>query len=149
MNPLDIQAREALKTAMARRAFLGTAGVGVGAAALSLLERKSLAAAIDPARAGTGGGRVHPALPGFPHHAPKAKRVIYLHMEGAPPTLDMFDRKPTLDRFDGDKCPDELMNKERFAFIKGHPKLLGHKHGWIRASNGIEMWRTDGTAAGR
>ena len=71
MNPLDIQAREAFKTAMARRAFLGTAGVG--AAALSLLERKSLAAAIDPARAGTGGGRVHPALPGFPHHAPKAK----------------------------------------------------------------------------
>ena len=53
MNPLDIQAREAFKTAMARRAFLGTGGVGVGAAALSLLERKSLAAAIDPARAGT------------------------------------------------------------------------------------------------
>ena len=39
MNPLDIQAREAFKTAMARRAFLGTGGVGVGAAALSLLER--------------------------------------------------------------------------------------------------------------
>ena len=61
-----------------------------------------------------------------PPFAPRAKNVIYLHMEGAPPTLDMFDRKPTLDRFHGQKCPEHLMNKERFAFIKGHPTLLGH-----------------------
>ena len=74
-----------------------------------------------------------------PGTAPRAKSVIYLHMEGAPPTLDMFDRKPTLDRYHGDKCPDEFLQKERFAFIKGHPTLLGHPHGWIRAANGIEM----------
>ncbi|MEO6596549.1 MAG: DUF1501 domain-containing protein [Planctomycetota bacterium] len=71
--------------------------------------------------------------------APRAKNVIYLHMEGAPPTLDMFDRKPVLDRNDGKKCPDEFLQQERFAFIKGHPLLLGHKHGWIRGSNGIEV----------
>ncbi len=69
----------------------------------------------------------------------RAKNVIYLHMEGAPPTLDMFDRKPTLDRLHGKPCPDEFLQKARFAFIKGHPQLLGHQHGWIRASNGIEM----------
>ncbi|HZN37804.1 MAG TPA: DUF1501 domain-containing protein [Planctomycetota bacterium] len=71
--------------------------------------------------------------------APRAKNVIYLHMEGAPPTLDMFDRKPELDRLHRQKCPDSFLQKERFAFIKGHPLLLGHQHGWIRGANGIEV----------
>ena len=115
MNPLDIQAREAFKTAMARRAFLGTAGVGVGAAALSLLERKSLAAAIDPARAGTGGGRVHPALPGFPHHAPKAKRVIYLHMNGGPSQLDLWDYKPGLREYFDKDIPASVRGEQRLS----------------------------------
>jgi len=105
---------------LCRRRFLEGAGVSLGAAALRAL----LADDRDGKK------------PGF---APRAKSVIYLHMEGAPPTLDMFDRKPTLDRYSGDKCPDEFLKKERFAFIKGHPKLLGHKHGWIRAANGVEM----------
>jgi hypothetical protein len=74
-----------------------------------------------------------------PGHAPRAKHVIYLHMEGAPPTLDMFDRKPELMRFDRQKCPDALLQKERFAFIKGHPLLLGHQHGFVRGANGIEV----------
>src|SRR5262245_38058134 len=71
--------------------------------------------------------------------APRARNVIYLHMEGAPPTLDMFDRKPELDRLHGQKCPDSFLAKERFAFIKGHPLLLGHQHGWIQGRNGIEV----------
>ena len=103
-----------------RRQFLAGAGATAGAAALGRLETGS-----DGARKS--------------NHAARAKSVIYLHMEGAPPTLDMFDRKPTLDRYDGKECPDEFLAKERFAFIKGHPKLLGHKHGWIRAANGVEM----------
>jgi hypothetical protein len=74
-----------------------------------------------------------------PPHAARAKNVIWLHMEGSPPTLDMFDRKPTLDRLDGQKCPDSFLSKERFAFIKGHPLLLGHRHGWIRGANGIDV----------
>ena len=115
MNPLDIQAREAFKTAMARRAFLGTAGVGVGAAALSLLERKSLAAAIDPARAGTGGGRVHPALPGFPHNAHKAKRVIYLHMNGGPSQLDLWDYKPGLREYFDKDIPASVRGEQRLS----------------------------------
>ena len=112
---------------LCRRRFLGGSAASLGAAALSDL---------------LGGGGLrgdHDGPVKKPPFAPRAKSVIYMHMEGAPPTIDMFDRKPTLDRFDGEKCPDELMNKERFAFIKGHPKMLGHKHGWIRASNGIEM----------
>ena len=72
-------------------------------------------------------------------HAPRAKSVIYLHMEGAPPTIDMFDRKPDLDRLHGTPCPDQYLEDERFAFIKGHPKLLGHQYGWIPGSNGIDV----------
>ncbi|HLQ36352.1 MAG TPA: DUF1501 domain-containing protein, partial [Planctomycetota bacterium] len=63
---------------------------------------------------------------------PKARSVIYLHMEGAPPTLDMFDPKPELCRLDGQPCPDEFLQQVRFAFIKGHPKMLGHKYGFGR-----------------
>ncbi|MCR9244821.1 MAG: DUF1501 domain-containing protein [bacterium] len=106
-----------------RRWFLRRSGVGLGGVALGSLLRDD------------GGGA---AVYRRPHPA-RAKSVIYLHMEGAPPTLDMFDRKPELDRLDGEKCPDSFLAGERFAFIKGHPRLLGHRHGWIRGSNGIEV----------
>ena len=123
MNPLDIQAREAFRIGMARRAFLGASGVGVGAAALSLLEQRAAAAAIDPAtRAGTGGGRVHPALPGLPHHAPKAKRVIYLHMNGGPSQLDLWDYKPGLrDYFDKD-IPPSVRGDQRLSTMTSGQK---------------------------
>jgi hypothetical protein len=94
---------------MARRAFLRTGSVSLGAAALSLLEgsRGASAAAIDPSTASAGtGGRVHLPLPGLPHHAPKAKQVIYLHMNGGPSQIDLWDYKPVLqDYFDKDLPP--------------------------------------------
>ncbi len=111
---------DGLPALQARRWFLRDSALALGAAALP-----GLAAEGDPGRR--------------QHFAPRAKSIIYLHMEGAPPTLDMFDRKPLLDRLHGQKCPDEFLSKERFAFIKGHPLLLGHQHGWLRAANGIEM----------
>lgn len=55
----------------------------------------------------------------------KAKRVIYLHMAGSPSQLDLFDEKPVLKKFNGQPCPKEIMEAQRFAFIKGQPKLLG------------------------
>ena len=42
--------------------------------------------------------RMHPPLPGLPHFAPKAKAVIYLHMNGGPAQLDLWDYKPKLER---------------------------------------------------
>ena len=57
--------------------------------------------------------------------APKAKRVIYLFMAGAPSQLDLFDPKPELTKHDGQDIPEEFVKGERFAFIKGTPKLLG------------------------
>ena len=66
--------------------------------------------------------------------APKVKRVIYLFMAGAPSQIDLFDPKPALTKHDGQDIPEELIKGERFAFIKGTPKLLGspfqfQKHG--------------------
>jgi hypothetical protein len=48
-----------------------------------------------------------------------------MHMAGGPSHLELFDYKPELVNRDGQPCPDEYFKGERFAFIKGHPKLLG------------------------
>ncbi len=61
----------------------------------------------------------------MPHFAAKAKRVIYLHMAGSPPVLDMFDYKPELKKHDGEKCPQEFLEGRRFAFSNGTPNLMG------------------------
>lgn len=61
----------------------------------------------------------------LPQIAPKAKRVIFLHMAGAPSQLELFDYKPKLYDLDGQTCPDSLLEGKRFAFIKGVPKMLG------------------------
>lgn len=59
---------------------------------------------------------------------PKAKRVIYLHMVGAPSQLELFDYKPELARFDGQDCPQSFLEGKRFAFIQGTPKMLGPQY---------------------
>ena len=53
------------------------------------------------------------------------KNVIYLHMAGSPPHLDLFDYKPELVRRNGQDCPQEFLRGRRFAFTSGTPKLLG------------------------
>ncbi|MBX2815104.1 MAG: DUF1501 domain-containing protein [Saprospiraceae bacterium] len=56
---------------------------------------------------------------------PRAKRVIFLHMAGAPSQLELFDYKPVLQRYDGQACPPSLMEGKRFAFLSGVPKMMG------------------------
>ncbi|WP_215224430.1 DUF1501 domain-containing protein [Echinicola shivajiensis] len=63
------------------------------------------------------------ALPS--HFIPKAKRVIYLHMAGAPSQLELFDYKPELQKLNGLDCPPSLLEGKRFAFIEGTPQMLG------------------------
>src|SRR3954470_3736855 len=101
-----------------RRQFFRRSGLTLGSTALAGLLRESLHAA--PALA-------NPLAPQPPHFAPKAKRVIYLHMIGAPSQLDLFEEKPMLVQRDGQDCPDELLAGERFAFIGGKLKLAGTK----------------------
>lgn len=87
-----------------RRQFFGFAGVRVGGAALTMLLGERAQAEATSAKAAP--ARVHPALPGLPHFAPRAKSLIYLHMNGGPTQLDLWDYKPGLkDLFDTDLPP--------------------------------------------
>src|SRR5438477_4311014 len=103
-----------------RRHFLLNTGAGVGGIALaSLLGREARAARLP---------EENPLAPRPPHFPGKAKSVIYLHMSGATPQQELFDYKPKLVQHHMQPCPDELLKNQRFAFIKGHPKLLGSPH---------------------
>ncbi|MCI0684232.1 MAG: DUF1501 domain-containing protein [Gemmataceae bacterium] len=99
-----------------RRHFLKTGSLGLGGAALSLLMNDQAPAQQAAA---------NPLAPRRPHFAPKAKSVIYLHMAGSPPHLDLLDYKPELVRRNGQDCPQEFLRGRRFAFTSGVPKLLG------------------------
>jgi hypothetical protein len=100
-----------------RRHFLHDSSVGLGGLALAMLLNET------PARAGR--TEINPLAPRQPHFRPRAKNVIYLHMAGSPPHLDMFDYKPELVRRNGQDCPQEYLRGRRFAFTSGVPKLLG------------------------
>jgi hypothetical protein len=67
----------------------------------------------------------HAAKEGGLHHPPKIKRVIFLHMIGAPSQLELFDYRPELEKFDGKNCPQSYLDGQRFAFIQGIPQMLG------------------------
>jgi hypothetical protein len=61
-------------------------------------------------------------------------------MAGAPSQVDLFDFKPTLQKYDGQNIPDEFVKGERFAFIKGKPKLLGSPFEFARSGkSGAEI----------
>ena len=68
---------------------------------------------------------LNPLTPRKPHFEPKVRRVIYLHMSGGPPHLDLFDYKPELVKWNDKPCPDEFLKGRRFAFTSGVPKLMG------------------------
>ena len=99
-----------------RRHFLRDCGVGLGSIALSALSGSTAKASESPS---------DPLAPRTPHFTARAKRVIYLHMAGSPPHLDLFDYKPELVRLDGELCPDEYFQGQRFAFTSARPRLLG------------------------
>lgn len=102
-----------------RRHFLQSCGVGLG----------GIWCAQQGMAAGSSGGAVRdPAHPNALRDSPlkaRARRVIYLHMTGAPSQLDLFDYKPALVKLNGKDCPKEFLEGRRFAFIRGTPKLLG------------------------
>jgi hypothetical protein len=128
MKDVPISPMNDLLRAVTRRYFFKQAGFGIGAAALtSLLGRFAYAG--EPTMAAP-----NPLAPKPPMFAPKAKSIIYLFMVGAPSQVDLLDYKPKLQQYDGQSIPKDILNGERFAFIKGVPKLLGSpyefkKHG--------------------
>ena len=106
-----------------RRHFLLESAAGLGAFALANLlgscagapkdTRQKMIAPIDPMAAKP------------PHFPGKAKRVIFMHMAGAPSQLELFDYKPELKKLDNQLCPQSLLDGKRFAFIRGVPRMLG------------------------
>ena len=84
----------------------------------------------------------NPLLAKLPHFAPKAKRVIYLHLTGSPPHLDLWDHKPELVKRDGQECPDEYIKGKKLAFTSGTPKLMGSPRTFKQyGKNGL--WMSD------
>lgn len=110
-----------LLRASTRRHFFRQTGFGVGSAALAGLLNNQLFA--------------EPSAP-----KAKAKSIIFLFMAGAPSQVDLLDPKPILQKYDGQNVPKELTNGERFAFIKGTPKLLGSPYQFKRCGeSGAEI----------
>ena len=100
-----------------RRHFFQTGGLGFGAIALqTLLSRDGHAAPNDSAES--------PLSPKRPMIAPRARRVIYLHMAGSPSQLELFDDKPDLQKLHMQDAPKSFLEGKRFAFIRGVPKIL-------------------------
>jgi hypothetical protein len=88
-----------------RRDFLRSAGSGFGLLALTALlaEDGLLAADGPPDLSGES-----PLSPNLPHHAPRARHVIFLFMSGGPSHLETFDPKPELQRLHGQRLPDSF-----------------------------------------
>src|SRR5438309_844222 len=117
-----------------RRSFLKAAGqFSLGAIALTAMGDASSTGATPI---------LNPLSPKKPHFQPKVKRVIYLHMSGGPPHLDLFDYKPELVKWDDKPCPDEFLKGRRFAFTSGVPKLMGTPRQFKQYGK-AGMWMSD------
>jgi hypothetical protein len=116
-----------------RRYFLRQSAAGVGGMALAALLHRDAPGA---------GSVVNPLAPRQPHFPPRAKRVIYLHLTGSPPHLDLFDYKPELVKRNGEECPEEFIKGKRFAFTSGTPKLLGTPRKFAQYGDG-GVWMSD------
>jgi uncharacterized protein (DUF1501 family) len=112
MDP--ILEREFLLT---RRQLFGRTSKGIGVMALASLLNPEMfgnsPAAAKPS--GPGSAPAYGGLPGLPHFAPKAKRVIYLHQSGAPSQIDLFDYKPKLMDLSGSELPSSVRGSQRIT----------------------------------
>jgi len=95
---------------LSRRHFFKSTGLAAGRIALGGLMFPELL------RAATKGAvRAHPALPELPHFAPKAKRLIYLFMNGGPSQMDLLDYKPGLEKIYDTDLPDSIRQGQRLT----------------------------------
>ena len=128
---------------LTRRWFLQQCGVGLGSMALaSLLGADKAFGATKTVMA------PQPLTPKQPHFKPKATRVVYLFMGGAPSQLDLFDDKPTLAKYNGQPVPKEVVMGQKYAFIKPDAALFASefkfsRHGQCGAelSEALRAWR--------
>ena len=119
-----------------RNFLLNTSQFSLGAIALeSLLHRDAAAAAVVD----------NPLAPRAGHFKSKAKRVIYLHMSGGPPHLDIFDYKPELNKINGQPFPESFTKGQQLAQLQG-AKLVALARGHFRESDLIQVQDSEDTA---
>lgn len=106
-----------------RRAFLQSSTTGLGMLGLTSLLNPSAFATDTPATDATALPQVRGAL-GRLHMPPRAKRIIYLFMSGAPSQLDLFDPKPTLVEMTGKDLPDSVRKGQRITTMTSGQKNL-------------------------
>jgi len=99
---------------LTRRQLFGKGAVGLGSAALATLLGRDMPAVAAPGKA-TG-------LPGLPHFPQKAKHVIYLLQNGAPPHIDTFDYKPGLEKLRGQELPESVHKNQRLSTMTAGQK---------------------------
>ncbi len=102
---------------MTRRHFFGRAGVSLGTAALAglMAEGSGRALAGEADRTGPGGAAASNGLPGLPHFPPRAKRAIYLFMNGGPSQMDLWDYKPRMEAMFDKDLPDSIRMGQRLT----------------------------------
>src|SRR5438270_13743094 len=93
---------------LTRRHFFGRSATGIGLAALASVIGNGNGLRAEDATA-------HGGLPGLPHFAPKAKRVIYLFQSGGPSQMELFDYKPRLEEFHGQDLPELVRMGQRLT----------------------------------
>jgi Protein of unknown function (DUF1501) len=116
---------------VSRRWFLRQCSVGLGSIAFAqLLAERGYGDTTTP----------DPLAPKQPQFAPKAKRVIFLFMAGAPSHLELFDYKPELVKFNATLPPPELLKGYHTAFINPNSRLMGPKFKFAKyGQSGIEL----------
>ncbi|MDA0345973.1 MAG: DUF1501 domain-containing protein [Verrucomicrobia bacterium] len=126
MNPYLEQIQQTTRRHFLKQTFAGLGGVALG----SLMSPDAFAKSVDP------------LAPKIAHFPAKAKQVIYLHLTGSPPNLDLYDYKPELIKRDGQDCPAEFLKGKKFAFTSGTPKLLGTRQTFNQYGKG-GLWMSN------
>ena len=108
-----------------RRDFLLKTGQGLGGAALT-----GLIPGVGAFTAAHAADLVDPLAPKQPHLPAKVKSVIWLHMNGAPSTLDLYDYKPELVKLAGTEVPASFLKGIKTSTQGGVGKLFASNRSW-------------------
>jgi len=119
MNSIDNQIR-----LLQRRSFLQSSSTGLGALGLASLLNPSAFADEQTSNASSDADLSVPGAIKSLHFAPRAKRIIYLFMSGAPSQLDLFDPKPTLIEMTGKDLPESVRKGQRITTMTSGQKNL-------------------------
>jgi len=101
---------------LTRRHFFNDCGIGLG--------RIGFASAMAGGFSNLLQGAGNTLMPATSHSIPKAKRIVYLFMAGAPSQLELFDNKPKLTELSGKPIPPSVIAGQRYAFIQPDAAVL-------------------------